>query len=71
MLIQPFSKRANNPQPTLSALKVILTPENRSVAKSDRHIRDKGVPYEFTDAGQLMTDFFNEVDRVLKEVQGK
>lgn len=36
-----------------------------------RHVSDKGVPYEFTDAGQLMTDFFNEVDRVLKEVQGK
>ena len=32
-----------------------------------RHSRDKGVPYEFVDAGQLLSDFFNEVDQVLKE----
>lgn len=34
-----------------------------------RHATDKGVPYEFTDAAQLLTDFFSEVDRVLKEVK--
>ena len=34
-----------------------------------RHIRDKGVPYEFRDAFQLLTDFFQEVDRVLKEIK--
>lgn len=33
-----------------------------------RHASDKGVPYEFTDAGQLLTDFFYEVDQVLKEL---
>lgn len=33
-----------------------------------KHARDKGVPYEFSDAGQLLTDFFEEVDKVLKEV---
>jgi len=33
-----------------------------------RHASDKGVPYEFTDAGQLLTDFFQEVDQVLKEL---
>lgn len=33
-----------------------------------RHAKDKGVPYEFSDAGQLLTDFFEEVDKVLKEV---
>ncbi|HEY2344926.1 MAG TPA: DUF6516 family protein [Xanthomonadaceae bacterium] len=32
-----------------------------------RHSRDKGVPYEFIDADQLLGDFFDEVDRVLKE----
>jgi hypothetical protein len=32
-----------------------------------RHVSDKGVPYEFRDAHQLLADFFNEVDRVLKE----
>lgn len=34
-----------------------------------RHISDKGVPYEFQDAFQLLTDFFQEVDRVLKEIK--
>lgn len=31
-----------------------------------RHITDKGVPYEFKDAYQLLSDFFADVDRVLK-----
>ncbi|MHB8311070.1 MAG: hypothetical protein ACYDCY_11880, partial [Metallibacterium sp.] len=34
-----------------------------------RHARDKGVPYEFTSADQLLKDFFGEVDRVLKEAK--
>lgn len=34
-----------------------------------RHILDKGVPYEFKDAYQLLADFFEEVDRVLKEMK--
>ena len=34
-----------------------------------RHSADKGVPYEFQDAHQLLTDFFADVDRVLLEVQ--
>lgn len=34
-----------------------------------RHASDKGVPYEFKDASQLLTDFFREVDRVLKELK--
>ena len=34
-----------------------------------RHVADKGVPYEFKDAYQLLADFFNEVDRVLKEAK--
>ena len=33
-----------------------------------RHARDKGVAYEFSSAGQLLTDFFKEVDKVLKEL---
>ena len=33
-----------------------------------RHANDTGVPYEFQDAQQLLVDFLNEVDRVLKEV---
>lgn len=34
-----------------------------------RHARDKGVPYEFTSADQLLKDFFGEVDRVMKEAK--
>lgn len=34
-----------------------------------RHIADKGVPYEFKDAHQLLADFFMEVDRVLQELK--
>jgi len=34
-----------------------------------RHISDKGVPYEFQNAAQLLADFFAEVDRVLKEIE--
>jgi len=36
-----------------------------------RHVADKGVPYEFKDANQLLSDFFTEVDSVLKEVRSK
>ena len=28
---------------------------------------DKGTPYEFSSAQQLISDFFNEVNRILKE----
>lgn len=31
-----------------------------------RHMRDKGVPYDFVDAYQLLKDFFTEVDRALE-----
>jgi hypothetical protein len=31
-----------------------------------RNITDKGVPYEFKDAYQLLSDFFTDVDRILK-----
>lgn len=30
-----------------------------------RHSRDRGIPYEFIDAHQLLKDFWSEVDRVL------
>ncbi len=36
-----------------------------------RHVSDRGVPYEFQDAQQLLIDFFNEVDQVLKEARQK
>jgi hypothetical protein len=31
-----------------------------------RHASDEGIPYSFKDAHQLLKDFFEEVDRVLK-----
>jgi len=34
-------------------------------------VADKGVPYVFKDAHQLLSDFFVEVDSVLKEVKSK
>jgi len=34
-----------------------------------RHGTDKGVPYEFHDAHQLLSDFFSDVDRVMQEVE--
>jgi Family of unknown function (DUF6516) len=36
-----------------------------------RHADDPGVPYEFKDAHQLLSDFFAEVDEVLKKVKSK
>ena len=35
-----------------------------------RSPKDKGIPYEFVSAYQLLKDFFNEVDKVLKEHRG-
>lgn len=34
-----------------------------------RSSTDKGVPYEFKDAQQLLQDFFADVDRVLQQVK--
>lgn len=34
-----------------------------------RHSSDKGIPYEFKNAQQLMDDFFSEVDRIAKELK--
>ena len=36
-----------------------------------RHVADKGVPYAFVDAYQLLSDFFIEVDRVLAQTRSK
>ena len=34
-----------------------------------RHTKDKGVPYEFQDAYQLMKDCFTEVDKIIQEAR--
>jgi hypothetical protein len=36
-----------------------------------RHVADQGVPYEFKNAHQLLSDFFTEVDLTLKAVRSK
>ena len=36
-----------------------------------QHARDKGAPYGFTDAHQLLADFFADADRILQEVKTK
>lgn len=36
-----------------------------------RHAVDTGVPYEFKDAGQLVVDFFTEVDLILEKEKTK
>jgi hypothetical protein len=43
----------------------------RRLAHDHRHraANDKGVPYAFESAAQLLVDFFEEVDRVIKETQ--
>jgi hypothetical protein len=43
----------------------------RCIAYDHRHMNpgDKGVPYIFESAEQLLVDFFNEVDKVLKEIK--
>lgn len=35
-----------------------------------RNSRDKGVRYEFQNAYQLLSDFFADVDKMIKEVKG-
>lgn len=41
----------------------------RIVANDHKHLHalDPGVPYEFTDAQQLLVDFFADADRILSE----
>jgi hypothetical protein len=36
-----------------------------------RFVSDQGIPYAFTSIFQLITDFFQEADRVLTEVKKK
>jgi len=43
----------------------------RILGYDNAHAADTGVPYEFKDAHQLLSDFFIEVDAVLKDVKSK
>jgi len=35
-----------------------------------RSVKDKGIPYQFVDGHQLLKDFFDEADKVLKAHRG-
>ena len=45
--------------------------KGRIVAYDNRHksAKDKGTPYIFSSAQQLLEDFFNEVNRIMQEVK--
>ncbi len=45
--------------------------KGRSIAYDHKHMApgDKGVPYVFESAEQLLSDFFAEVDKVLREIK--
>jgi hypothetical protein len=45
--------------------------KGRIVSYDHHHtsIKDKGIPYEFSSAQQLLIDFFNEVNRIIAEVK--
>jgi hypothetical protein len=45
--------------------------QRRPFDHKHRHAADTGVPYAFKDAHQLLSDFFAEVDAVLKEVKSR
>lgn len=68
-LHEPYGKRvlgydnshAVKPSKRLNFLGRRLTYDHKHM-----HVSDKGVPYEFLDAHQLLSDFFQEADRVMK-----
>ena len=45
--------------------------QRRTFDHKHRHAADTGVPYTFKDAHQLLSDFFAEVDTLLKEVKSR
>ena len=54
----------SNPKGHASCMLARSTPNDHK----HRHVTDGGVLYEFDTAYQLVSDFYAEVDRVLKEV---
>jgi hypothetical protein len=53
---------AIKPPPKFKYAGQILTYDHKH-----RHVSDKGTPYAFTDAQELLKDFFADVDRILLE----
>jgi hypothetical protein len=72
MLHEPYGKRImgyDNSRAIKPPKKFKYAGQRLAYDHKHRHISDKGVPYEFKDAYQLLADFFEEVDRVLKEME--
>ena len=73
-LHEPYGKRIlgyDNAHAVKPAKKFKYAGRRLTYDHKHRHANDKGVPYGFQDAQQLLIDFFSEVDRVLKEARQK
>jgi len=71
-LHEPYGKRImgyDNSHAVKPPKKFKFAGQRHTYDHMHRHVADKGVPYEFKDAHQLLADFFAEVDRVLKEAK--
>jgi Family of unknown function (DUF6516) len=71
-LHEPYGKRIlgyDNAHAVKPPMRLKFAGHRLAYDHKHRHISDKGVPYEFRDAFQLLNDFFQEVDRVLKEIK--
>lgn len=67
-LHEPYGKRIlgyDNAHPVKPPKKFKYAGRIRVSDHVHRHVADKGVPYEFKDAEQLLIDFFEHVDRIL------
>ena len=71
-LHEPYGKRIlgyDNAHAVKPTQKFKFAGQRLTYDHKHRHISDQGVPYEFQNAYQLLTDFFAEVDRVLEEIK--
>ncbi|WP_413437611.1 hypothetical protein ACFDAU_14500 [Sulfuriferula sp. GW1] len=71
-LHEPYGKRIlgyDNSNAIKPPKKFKFVGQHQPYDHKHRHVADKGVPYEFKDAYQLLADFFTEVDRVLEEAR--
>lgn len=67
-LHEPFGKRIlgyDNAHAVKPPKKFKYAGQRLTYDHKHRHLSDKGVPYVFVDAHQLLKDFFIEVDQVL------
>lgn len=71
-LHEPYGKRVlgyDNAHAVKPPKRLKFAGRRLSFDHKHRHASDKGVPYEFRDAHQLLNDFFQEADRVMKDMK--